>query len=175
MSMNTETYWAQELAEKTDYLIVALHSGDGSADTYNQENQAAYFIANTTGVDLVLNGHNHQKKATTYKNQDGQDVPLLNGGGSAVGELVLSLSKTEDGVTVSATEPTLYALNTASQPGKGDQADYVSGNGAYDGLKDLMKKSFLAATDFVNTEIGTVSGPGTTRAITITSRQIPMT
>lgn len=153
-----ETYWAQELAEKTDYLIVALHSGDGSADTYNQENQAAYFIANTTGVDLVLNGHNHQKKATTYKNQDGQDVPLLNGGGSAVGELVLSLSKTEDGVTVSATEPTLYALNTASQPGKGDQADYVSGNEAYDGLKDLMKESFLAATDFVNTEIGTVSG-----------------
>ena len=157
--------YAEELAEKCDYVIVAAHSGEGRADTFNQENQAAYLVANTTGIDMLLTGHNHSKNTSTIQNKNGEDVIVMNGGGSIVAETVLTLTKGADGkVTVTPGTPTQHALGNAlgngadGKPIRVTSPDFVSGNEAYDGLKALLKTHFEKADAFVNTKIGTVSG-----------------
>lgn len=157
--------YADELAEKCDFLIVAVHSGDGSEEKFNQENQGSYLISHTTGIDMLLTGHNHTPKTGTLKNKDGEDVVVMNGGGAVVGETVLTLSKDADGkVTVTAGEPTRHSLGAAlgndaeGKPIRVTTPDFVSGNEAYDGLKALLKDLFERSDAFVNTKIGTVSG-----------------
>lgn len=151
--------YAEELAEKCDYLIVAAHCGEGSTENYNQENQGAYLVANTTGIDMLLTGHNHSARTDTLKNKDGEDVIVMNGGGSVVGETVLTLTKDAEGkVTVSAGEPTAHKLGEALGESRVTSADFELGNEQYDGLKALLKDEFTKADAFVNTKIGTVSG-----------------
>lgn len=70
------------MQEKCDYIIVAMHSGEGNPDIYNQENQGGYFATHTTGVDMLLTGHNHQRNAVTLQNKNGENVLVMNGGGS---------------------------------------------------------------------------------------------
>ncbi len=153
-----ETYYSKEMQEKCDYIIVAMHSGEGRADTYNQENQSAYFAAHTTGVDMVLTGHNHSENAATLKNKDGKEVIVMNGGGSVLAETVLTLTKGDDGnVTVSATAPVKHPLSKALDK-KVDNPDFVSGNAEYDNLKAAIKPLFERSDAFVNKKIGTVSG-----------------
>lgn len=160
-----ENYYGKEMQEKCDYIIVAMHSGEGNPDIYNQENQGGYFATHTTGVDMLLTGHNHQRNAVTLQNKNGEDVLVMNGGGSTLGETVLTLTKGADGkVTVTAAESTMHPLNSAlgkDENGKDIRVtspDYVSGNAEYDGLKTLIKPLFERSDAFVNKKIGTVSG-----------------
>ncbi len=109
-----ENYYGKEMQEKCDYIIVAMHSGEGNPDIYNQENQGGYFATHTTGVDMLLTGHNHQRNAVTLQNKNGENVLVMNGGGSTLGETVLTLTKGADGkVTVTAAESTMHPLNSA--------------------------------------------------------------
>lgn len=160
-----ENYYGKELQEKCDYIIVAMHSGEGNPDIYNQENQGGYFATHTTGVDMLLTGHNHQRNAVTLQNKNGEDVLVMNGGGSTLGETVLTLTKGADGkVTVTAAESTMHPLNSAL--GKDENGrdirvpspDFKSGDPNYDGLKDLITPLFERSDAFVNKKIGTVSG-----------------
>ena len=154
------TYWQKELEEKADFIIVMQHCGEGREDSYNQENQAAWFIANTTGVDAVISGHSHGAVAYTVNNAEGTAVPVINAGGSNVGQIIITLTKTESGVSATVGEPTLIALNTASAPDVrgGDTAEYVSPSNEYNELKALIKDAFTKSDNFVNTRIGSVSG-----------------
>ena len=160
-----ENYYGKEMQEKCDYIIVAMHSGEGNPDIYNQENQGGYFATHTTGVDMLLTGHNHQRNAVTLQNKNGEDVLVMNGGGSTLGETVLNLTKGADGkVTVTAAESTMHPLNSAL--GKDENGrdirvpspDFKSGDPNYDGLKDLITPLFERSDAFVNKKIGTVSG-----------------
>lgn len=160
-----ENYYGKEMQEKCDYIIVAMHSGEGNPDIYNQENQGGYFATHTTGVDMLLTGHNHQRNAVTLQNKNGEDVLVMNGGGSTLGETVLTLTKGADGkVTVTAAESTMHPLNSAL--GKDENGrdirvpspDFKSGDPNYDGLKDLITPLFERSDAFVNKKIGTVSG-----------------
>lgn len=160
-----ENYYGKEMQEKCDYIIVAMHSGEGNPDIYNQENQGGYFATHTTGVDMLLTGHNHQRKAVTLQNKNGENVLVMNGGGSTLGETVLTLTKGADGkVTVTAAESTMHPLNSAL--GKDENGrdirvpspDFKSGDPNYDGLKDLITPLFERSDAFVNKKIGTVSG-----------------
>lgn len=153
------------MQEKCDYIIVAMHSGEGNPDVYNQENQGGYFATHTTGVDMLLTGHNHQRNAVTLQNKNGENVLVMNGGGSTLGETVLTLTKGADGkVTVTAAESTMHPLNSAL--GKDENGrdirvpspDFKSGDPNYDGLKDLITPLFERSDAFVNKKIGTVSG-----------------
>ena len=130
----------KEMQEKCDYIIVAMHSGEGNPDIYNQENQGGYFATHTTGVDMLLTGHNHQRNAVTLQNKNGENVLVMNGGGSTLGETVLTLTKGADGkVTVTAAESTMHPLNSAL--GKDENGrdirvpspDFKSGDPNYDG------------------------------------------
>lgn len=160
-----ENYYGKEMQEKCDYIIVAMHSGEGNPDIYNQENQGGYFATHTTGVDMLLTGHNHQRNAVTLQNKNGENVLVMNGGGSTLGETVLTLTKGADGkVTVTAAESTMHPLNSAL--GKDEKGrdirvpspDFKSGDPNYDGLKDLITPLFERSDAFVNKKIGTVSG-----------------
>ena len=160
-----ENYYGKEMQEKCDYIIVAMHSGEGNPDVYNQENQGGYFATHTTGVDMLLTGHNHQRNAVTLQNKNGENVLVMNGGGSTLGETVLTLTKGADGkVTVTAAESTMHPLNSAL--GKDENGrdirvpspDFKSGDPNYDGLKDLITPLFERSDAFVNKKIGTVSG-----------------
>ncbi len=75
-------------AEGADFIVVAYHGGRGSASGdlsfgVNTENQGARLIANTTGIDMVIMGHDHSSaySNTFLKNQDGEDVLVVNAGG----------------------------------------------------------------------------------------------
>lgn len=160
-----ENYYGKEMQEKCDYIIVAMHSGEGNPDVYNQENQGGYFATHTTGVDMLLTGHNHQRNAVTLQNKNGENVLVMNGGGSTLGETVLTLTKGADGkVTVTAAESTMHPLNSAlgkDENGKDIRVpspDFKSGDPNYDGLKDLITPLFERSDAFVNKKIGTVSG-----------------
>lgn len=160
-----ENYYGKEMQEKCDYIIVAMHSGEGNPDIYNQENQGGYFATHTTGVDMLLTGHNHQRNAVTLQNKNGENVLVMNGGGSTLGETVLTLTKGADGkVTVTAAESTMHALNSAlgkDENGKDIRVtspDFKSGDANYDGLKTLITPLFERSDAFVNKKIGTVSG-----------------
>lgn len=160
-----ENYYGKEMQEKCDYIIVAMHSGEGNPDIYNQENQGGYFATHTTGVDMLLTGHNHQRNAVTLQNKNGENVLVMNGGGSTLGETVLTLTKGADGkVTVTAAESTMHPLSSAlgkDENGKDIRVpspDFKSGDPNYDGLKDLITPLFERSDAFVNKKIGTVSG-----------------
>ena len=114
---------------------------------------------------MLLTGHNHQRNAVTLQNKNGEDVLVMNGGGSTLGETVLTLTKGADGkVTVTAAESTMHPLNSAL--GKDENGrdirvpspDFKSGDPNYDGLKDLITPLFERSDAFVNKKIGTVSG-----------------
>ena len=91
---------------------------------------------------MLLTGHNHQRNAVTLQNKNGENVLVMNGGGSTLGETVLTLTKGADGkVTVTAAESTMHPLNSAL--GKDENGrdirvpspDFKSGDPNYDGLK----------------------------------------
>lgn len=155
-----ENYYGKEMQEKCDYIIVAMHSGEGNPDIYNQENQGGYFATHTTGVDMLLTGHNHQRNAVTLQNKNGENVLVMNGGGSTLGETVLTLTKGADGkVTVTAAESTMHPLNSAlGKDIRVNSPDFKSGDANYDGLKTLITPLFERSDAFVNKKIGTVSG-----------------
>ena len=93
-------------AEACDFVILAFHSGIGSntAGTdltfgVNTENQAHRVIASTTGIDLVITGHDHSTSYSNsrYENADGEEVLVVNGGGTTLTKSIFTVEKTADG------------------------------------------------------------------------------
>ena len=89
-------YWQKVMREDEacDIVVVSVHSGEGTGlvgagdegavaigkAEFNPEDQANHLIENTTGIDMVITGHNHTPGIYTFKNADGEDVPVVNGG-----------------------------------------------------------------------------------------------
>ena len=59
-------------AEGADYVILMAHLGNEAEVSPWMYNQV---IENTTGIDVMLDGHSHDTDQVTVKNKDGQDVP----------------------------------------------------------------------------------------------------
>lgn len=61
-------------AEGVDYVYLMAHVG-------NEEDSAPYncmdIIANTTGIDVVLDGHSHDLDQMVIKNKDGKDITRI--------------------------------------------------------------------------------------------------
>ena len=148
-------YWQQEMREtaKCDFVIVAAHSGEGgdavgdgadgakgSMEGFTAENQMRYFIENTTGVDMVMSGHNHTPGIYSIQNAAGREIPCVNGGCNTLTATTLTLRS--DG-TLSLGESS--ALNLK---------DYEDDAG----LSALIKPYYDETVPFVNQQIGTLSG-----------------
>ncbi|MDO4564194.1 MAG: alpha/beta fold hydrolase [Clostridia bacterium] len=140
-----------EAHEEPDIVIVAAHSGRG--DTYadggfNLESQATRIITGTTGVDLVIAGHDHSTFSGTFKNLDGEDVYLVNGGGNALTKTVFKITFDEAG------EVAYFSVE--------NQNLATSGNIAHDEeLSAVMEEYYTPVEEWVTTPLGEIAGEWT--------------
>ena len=58
-------------AEGADYVILMAHLGNGTEVSPWMYNQV---IENTSGIDVLLDGHSHDTEQVTVRNKDGKDV-----------------------------------------------------------------------------------------------------
>ena len=100
--------------EKADIVIVAVHSGLGSADEFSLESQTLMAAEATSGVDLFICGHDHQPNIIVTKNNEGKDVTIVNGGGKALTESVLTIDYTKGKVTGVNIESSLTSLDSVT-------------------------------------------------------------
>jgi len=70
--------------EDVDVIVIASHNGFGNAEGTSLENQTQYATANSAGADLVIAGHDHTPRVDVVTNKDGEDIFVMNGGGSNV-------------------------------------------------------------------------------------------
>jgi len=77
-------HWQRKLREEEgcDFVVAALHTAVGDG-TLTPEAQAAHLIAHTSGIDLVVAGH-ESAGVQTLKNAQGKDIPVVSGGGKAL-------------------------------------------------------------------------------------------
>ena len=149
-------YWQEQMREEEncDIVILGVHSGeesglvgageDGAVSTGNTafepENQVRHLIENTTGIDMVIAGHNHQAGTYTFQNADGQDVTVVNGGGQNLTKTTITLNS--DG-TFAFGESELVDLTTYEND---------------PGLQALMEPYYEDGLASVDEVVGTVSG-----------------
>ena len=143
--------WLAEIEENEapDFVIVAFHSGLGTAYAdeeleygVNTENQVYSMIAGTTGIDMVVAGHDHSESYSnnTYKNADGEDVLVVNAGGNSLTTSVFGIDA-EGNITL-----------TSSVNNK------LSNYAPDAGLKALLQPYADAASEYVNNTCGTAIG-----------------
>ncbi len=99
-----------------DFVIALAHVGTDAADApYN----VPELVANTTGIDAVLDGHSHTDYVETYDNKDGNDVLCAQTGTGLVNVGQLTI-KTDGTLTVEL-------LNSID----GDDAEVAAAVGGY--------------------------------------------
>lgn len=78
--------WIDIVGEKedVDVIIIASHNGTGNAEGTSLENQSQYAAINSVGADLVISGHDHTAALRTVTNKAGEEVKIVNAGGSNV-------------------------------------------------------------------------------------------
>ena len=64
-------------AAGADYVVAVGHLGVDASSSPWMSNEV---IANTTGIDVFIDGHSHTDFSTTAKNEDGEDVPTVQTG-----------------------------------------------------------------------------------------------
>ena len=77
-----------------DYVVALGHLGnEGSTDVWTSKS----VIANTTGIDVFIDGHSHETYEETVKNKDGEEVTLAQTGTklASLGKVVID-TKTGD-------------------------------------------------------------------------------
>ncbi|MBE6928295.1 MAG: hypothetical protein E7467_07415 [Ruminococcaceae bacterium] len=138
-----------EEAEAPDFVIVTFHSGAGSvvADEdlvygENTENQVASMIAGTTGIDVVIAGHDHNGgySGDFFQNADGEDVLVVNGAGN---NLTASVFEIDMQGNIALKEHSDLSLSSYA---------------ADTGLKALIKPYADAASAYVNNTCGKAIG-----------------
>ena len=83
--------------EDVDMVIVSTHTGMGNEEGSALENQTLYAALNTTGVDLFICGHDHTAAVRKVANKDGEEIYIVNGGGTTVTKNVVTVTFAEDG------------------------------------------------------------------------------
>ena len=76
------------ISQGADYVIAVGHLGETSiTDPW----KASAVIANTTGIDVLIDGHSHEQIVSTAKNQDGEEVIWCQTGTklSAIGKILI--------------------------------------------------------------------------------------
>lgn len=83
--------------EDVDIIVVSTHTGMGNAQGTALENQTLYAAMNTTGVDLFICGHDHTAAVRSVTNADGEEIYIVNGGGTTVTKNVFTVTFDENG------------------------------------------------------------------------------
>lgn len=109
-----------------DYVVALAHLG---VDAQSSPWMSTEVIANTTGIDVVLDGHSHTVvPSQTVQNADGEDVLLAQTGTKAesIGKLVIAAdgTMTTELVTLADVDTTSEAYAAAQTYIEGIQAQY---------------------------------------------------
>jgi 2',3'-cyclic-nucleotide 2'-phosphodiesterase (5'-nucleotidase family)/uncharacterized protein YjdB len=146
-----EKYVPLMKADGCDFIILSYHSGLGSTSGdlslgVNTENQIARVIANTAGIDMVIAGHDHSTAYSndTFKNAAGDDVLVVNGGGSQLTESVFTAAKLEDG----SIGVTLKSSRNLTLTGYENDA----------ALQSMIEPYAVAASEYVSQDVGMLVG-----------------
>ncbi len=162
-----------------DFMIVCYHGalGDGGETvTYAEttENQVLHIIQNTTGVDMVISGHDHSTSYSnnSYQNADGEDVLVVNGGGTTLTASVwnVTVDTTTGETSVDVEEATAIDISdTNSESGEETEDDSATdvtieldssenltlSNYAIDTmLQEMVEPYAEGAEAYVNTSVG---------------------
>ena len=113
-------------AAGADYVVALAHLG---VDAQSSPWMSTEVIANTTGIDVVLDGHSHTVvPSQTVQNADGEDVLLAQTGTKAesIGKLVIAAdgTMTTELVTLADVDTTSEAYAAAQTYIEGIQAQY---------------------------------------------------
>ena len=164
---------------KPDFVMVCYHGALGTESgtlTFgaNTENQVLRIIRNTTGIDMVISGHDHSTSYSNnqYQNKDGKNVLVVNGGGTELtasvwniafdeeGNSEISLNTLEDGTSIDSKNlklsnyPTDASLKAQIKPYADAAENYVKapvGNlKGWDGKKNTGNRYYLEQTDTVD-------------------------
>ena len=105
-------------AEGADYVIAVGHLG---IDEQSEPWTSTSVIANTTGIDALIDGHSHSTFSNTAKNKDGKEIPVAQTGTQLknVGKLTIAA----DG-TITATVLPLYEVKTRVNETTGKEEKY---------------------------------------------------
>lgn len=125
--------------EGADYVVAIGHLGEsGITDRWTSE----AVIANTTGIDAMIDGHSHETYSEVVQNKQGEDVVLAQTGTKLanVGELIID-PDAKGGKDVSA------AITPASQ--------VETGTGA---TAEAVKSVVAKVNEDLNAELNTVVG-----------------
>ena len=77
--------WVDRVRKRVhpDLVILAVHSGVGTGEGPDTENEALYLASTLEGVDLVLCGHDHCPRVETVSHADGSQTLLIDAGTKA--------------------------------------------------------------------------------------------
>ncbi|MCD8117071.1 MAG: 5'-nucleotidase C-terminal domain-containing protein [Oscillospiraceae bacterium] len=149
--------WA-EAGIDPDFVIVCYHGALGTESdtlTYgvNTENQVLHIIRNTTGVDMVISGHDHSTAYSnnTYTNAAGEEVLVVNGGGTQLTASVWNVSVDQaTGETSLSLDNATYIDIELSTSENLNLAEYA----VDEDLKSLVEPYAEDAAEYVGTEVG---------------------
>ena len=81
-------------AEGADVIVALAHLGNDAADTPVWK--ISDVLANTTGIDVAVDGHDHDVAATTMKDKAGKEIPVVKTGTKLanIGKVVLKADGT---------------------------------------------------------------------------------
>lgn len=152
MAVEAQKYVDQMKADGCDFIIASYHTGLGSYSAseelkfaVNTENQGLRVVQKTTGIDMLITGHDHSTAYSnaSYKNADGKDVKVVNAGGTDLTKTVFTATKTDTDFTVSVNSSENVILS-------GYAKDTV--------LEAMVKPYADAASAYVNQPCGTING-----------------
>ena len=77
--------WVDKVRKRVnpDLVILAVHSGAGTPESPDIENEALYLASSLQGVDLVLCGHDHRPRVDTFEHADGSQTLMIDAGTKA--------------------------------------------------------------------------------------------
>lgn len=132
-------------AEGADYVIVAGHLGEnGSTDRWTSDS----VIKNTTGIDVLIDGHSHEEYNKYVQNKEGKDVLLTQTGTKLknIGKLTIGTDGSLKSELVSTVEAgtgtssyTVVSGDNLSRIAKKELGSYNRWNEIYEANKDKLK------------------------------------
>lgn len=139
-------------AEGADYVVALGHLG---IDEQSSPWTSTEVIANTTGIDVLIDGHSHSTFEKTEKNKDGEDVVVAQTGTKLenLGKVVI------DTATGEITSELVAAKDCAAE----DEATAAFVKGINDEFAEVLKK-VVAKTDVELTTKDPVTGERAVRS-----------
>lgn len=132
-------------AEGADYVIVAGHLGEnGTTDRWTSDS----VIKNTTGIDVLIDGHSHEEYNKYVQNKEGKDVLLTQTGTKLknIGKLTIQIDGSLKAELISAVAAgagtgsyTVKSGDNLSRIAKKELGSYNRWNEIYEANKDKMK------------------------------------